>query len=286
MRFAPKLLALVVAFSAVAAAQTQPSSSAPPAPSIIFDTVSVKLNRTNDAHPGSMLRPDGFDAENVTPSWVMNWAFLRGAHAKPHFSGMPGWASTEHYDIIAKVTGADFPTWDHMSDAGRQQMIRDLFADRFKLRTHIETEQQPVYALVIAKSGVKLTPAKPLPEQLTTPSANGFVLRPTDGAFGLSRTGVVARNMTMEEFAANLSTLKLGLPVQDRTGLTGRYDLKLDYSQMPAPASPSGEATAPTPQDYPDIFTAIQQQLGLKLEPAKGPVETIVIDHMERPSEN
>jgi uncharacterized protein (TIGR03435 family) len=219
----------------------------------------------------------------------MNWAFLRGAHAKPHFSGLPGWASTEHYDIIAKVAGTDFPVWDHMSDAGRQQMIRDLFADRFKLWTHIETEEQPIYALVIAKTGAKLTPAKPLPERFTTPAANGFVVRPTDGLFGFSRTGVIAENMTMEEFAANLSTLKLGLPVQDRTGLNGRYDLKLDFSQTPASTAPSAEPTsgeATTPQDYPDIFTAIQQQLGLKLEPAKGPVETIVIDHMERPSEN
>ena len=217
MRHAPALLALAVIIAATAVTKSQPPPASPqPETAITFDTVSVKINKTNDAHPGSMLRPDGFDAENITPSWVMNWAFLRGAHAKPHFSGMPGWASTEHYDIIAKVAGADFPVWDHMSDAGRQQMIRDLFAERFKLRTHVETEEQPVYALVIAKTGAKLTPAKPLPERLTTPAANGFVLRPTDGAFGLSRTGVVARNMSMEEFAANLSTLKLGLPVQDR----------------------------------------------------------------------
>jgi uncharacterized protein (TIGR03435 family) len=279
MRLAPKLVLLA---AVTAAAQTP----APPASPIAFDTISVKQNKTNDSHPGSMLRPDGFDAENVTPSWVMNWAFLRGAHAKPHFSGLPGWASTEHYDIIAKVAGADFPVWDHMSDAGRQQMICDLFGDRFKLRTHIETEEQPIYALVIAKSGAKLTPAKPLPERFTTPAANGFVVRPTDGLFGFSRTGVIAENMTMEEFAGNLSSLNLGLPVQDRTGLSGRYDLKLDFSQAPASTAPSAETAAPAPQDFPDIFAAIQQQLGLKLEPAKGPVETIVIDHMERPSEN
>jgi uncharacterized protein (TIGR03435 family) len=272
--------------AASASAQTQPKpAAAPPASSITFDTVSVKPNRTNNTHTGSMLRPDGFDAENITPAWVMNWAFLRGTHAKPRFSGMPDWARSDCFDIIAKVSGADFPVWNHMSDAEKQQMIRDLFADRFKLRTHIETEEQPVYSLVVAKAGAKLTPAKPLPESLTTPSANGFVVRPSDGIFASSRTGVIARNMTIKEFAANLSTLNLGRPVQDRTGLTGRYDLKLDFSQMTAPAAPSAEAAA-APEDYPDIFTAIQQQLGLKLESAKGLVETIVIDHMEHPSEN
>jgi uncharacterized protein (TIGR03435 family) len=177
-----------------------------------------------------------------------------------------------------------------MSDADKKRMIRDVFADRFKLKFHVETQEQPVYVLVVTKAGAKLTPAKPLPDSWTKPSANGFVMRPTDGMFGQSRTGIVARNMTMEELAANLSTLKLGRQVQDHTGLTGRYDLKLDFSQVTAPAAPSAEATAPTPtptpEDYPDIFTALQQQLGLKLEPAKGPVETVVIDHMERPSEN
>jgi len=277
MHLAPKLLTLILAI-APAAAQPAPGSS------IVFDTVSVKPNKSNDSHPGSMIRPDGFDAENTTPAWVMYWAF--GRYDKAQFSGLPDWARSDRFDIIAKVAGADVPVWGHMSDAEKERMIRDVFADRFKLKTHVETHEQPIYALVVAKGGAKLQAAKPLPASLTTPSANGFSVRPGDGVFAFSRTGIVAVNTTMEELAAHLTALRLGRQVQDRTSLTGRYDFKLDFSPATAAAAPSAEGLAPVPEDYPDIFTAIQEQLGLKLEPGKGPVETLVIDHIERPSEN
>ena len=233
-----------------------------------------------------MLRPDGFDCENCTPFWVMSWAFGQGsARDDSYFSGLPGWVNSDRFDIIAKVAGPDVPVWKHMSDAEKERMVRDVFADRFKLRTHTEMQDRPVYALIVAKGGAKLTPTKPGGGTMIVPALGGASIHPDEGWFGFSRTGIVAGNMTMEKFAANLGTLNLGRPVQDQTGLAGRYDLKLDFAPVQLSATPSQEGVASEPVG-PDIFTAIQEQLGLKLKPATGPVETLVIDHIERPSPN
>jgi uncharacterized protein (TIGR03435 family) len=278
----------VVLAALSASAQSAPAAAPPPSPaaSIVFDTVSVKPNRSNDSHPGSMIRPDGFDAENITPIWVMYWAFGHGGdHNENFFSGLPAWVSSDRFDIIAKVAGPDVPVWGHMSDAEKQRMIRDVFADRFKLQAHVETQERPVYAMEVAKGGAKLQAAKPSGGTLIVPAMGGSSIHPDEGWFGFSRTGIVAGNLTMEKFAAYLTTLNLGREVQDRTGLTGRYDLKLDFAPLTATA-PSAESAAPAPDAAPDIFTAIQEQLGLKLEPARGPLRTLVIDHIEKPSEN
>jgi uncharacterized protein (TIGR03435 family) len=278
-----RLLGLILAaIVPVGLAQTQSVLDAAPsantAKPIVFDTVSVKANKSDDAHPGSTLRPDGFDAENITPIWVMYWAFGQGGvRDESYFSGLPGWASSERFDIIAKVAGPDVPVWRNMSDAEKERMIRDVFADRFKLQTHTETHNHPIYALVLAKGGAKLNETAPPPAGKA---------RPSWGGFGHSRTGIVAANMTMAEFAGQLGTMKLGRPVLDETGLTGRYDFKLDFTATPAAAAPSVDGAASAPDSYADIFTAIQEQLGLKLQPSTGPVQTVVIDHMERPSEN
>ena len=286
MRFARNVLPVLFALSLSWATHAQQDAAAPAAPKITFDTVSVKQNKTMDAHPGSMIKPDGFDAENITPIWVLYWAFGQKAHPPSYFSGLPDWANSERFDIIAKVSGTDVAAWGCLADAEKQRMVRDVFATRFGLQYHTAVHQVPVYALVVVgKNGAKLTPAKALSKSLTTPSANGFVMRPDQGWFGFSRSGVAAGNMTMGEFAQQLSAMKLGRPVQDRTELTGRYDFKLDFAPVSAsPASP--ENVASTPDALPDIFTAVQEQLGLKLAPSTGPVDTIVIDHMDKPSEN
>jgi uncharacterized protein (TIGR03435 family) len=276
-----KLIAsALVAVSPMALAQTQPA----PAPTAVsaapltFDIVSVKRNKTDDAHPGSMIREDGFDAENQLLSFLMCFALNCPAGNHTYLSGLPAWVGSERYDIIAKVAGPDVDAWHNLPDAGKQRMIRDVLTDRFKLRTHIETHEQPVFALTIAKGGSKLTES-PAPAAGKSP--------PTHGWFGFSRTGIVAGNMTLSEFSAQLSTMNLGREVQDHTGLIGRYNLKLDFAPITPASAPAGDqASAPPIDARPDIFTAIQEQLGLKLEPSHGPVQTMVIDHIERPSAN
>lgn len=280
MRLGRKLLALILFVPPVAFAQAQ-QPAAPATKPIVFDTVSVKPNKTNDAHRGSMLRPDGFDAENITPIWVLDWAFGRTAQDENYFSGLPGWVSSDRFDIIAKVAGPDVPVWKHMSNAEKQQMIRGVFADRFKLQTHTEAREQLIYALVVAKNGAKLQPAR---RKVVLAGGDGTAIE--NAWFGRSASGIVAGNMTLDDFAEHLTALQLGRPVQNHTGIAGLYDFKLDFAPMTSGAEPSAASPATAPDPAPDIFTAIQEQLGLKLEPGKGPVAFLVIDHIERPSEN
>ena len=140
-------------------------------------------------------------------------------------------------------------------------MLQQLLADRFQLHVHTETKEGPIYKLVIAKSGFKLKNA---------PDSE----RPRGSSWGRDRIQVL--NGPIGSLAFSLSDI-LGRTVMDKTGLAGRYEIDLKWT----PDELQG-----TPDAGPTMFTALQEQLGLKLESAKGPVETFVVDHVERPSEN
>jgi uncharacterized protein (TIGR03435 family) len=170
-------------------------------------------------------------------------------------------------------------------------MLQALLADRFKLSIHRETKELPVYALVAAKNGPKLQEAK---ADATYP--NG--IKGPDGVArgGMMRIGggeVTGQGLPIANLTRMLSQ-QLGRTVIDKTGLTGKYDFTLqwtpDESQGPmfkgADGAPPGGNPAPPESSGPSLFTAIQEQLGLKLESQKGPVEIIVIDHVEKPSQN
>ncbi len=200
-------------------------------------------------------------------------------------SGAPGWAGTERFDVTARAErssaeGPDEPA--KMTDAqrktGRDQVaerLRALLADRFQLAVHRETKDQPIYALVVSKNGAKLKEVKePGPRQ-----------------------GMSMNRGRLEGFAAPMEMLgtvlsnAMGRPVVDKTGLPGKYDFVLEWTPDPgadARAQGFGDGiTEPAPAPGgPTIFTALQEQLGLKLESQKGPVENIVIDRVEKPSEN
>jgi uncharacterized protein (TIGR03435 family) len=149
------------------------------------------------------------------------------------------------------------------------QNFRHRLADRFQLKLHRETKDEPVYALVVGKSGTKL-------QQSSGNEASGFRgLRIGRGQF----TGSVA---TLEMLTTALAN-QVGRPVLDRTGLNGSFNFKLEW--IPD-AAPGGDAPSPSDSTGPSLFTALQEQLGLKLESARGPVEILVIDHVERPGEN
>lgn len=183
-------------------------------------------------------------------------------------SGGPAWVDSERYEIVAIEPGDTRPS-------AEQNMLRfrNLLADRFQLRFHRERKQIAVYNLTVGKSGPKITESTLAPEKgnLTIgPSPRGGPLLP-------------ARAATMERFAAVLQDL-LDRPVIDKTGLTKRYDFDLEFSAEGTLLAPPGVASA-TPVDSPDIFTAIRR-IGLKLEPAKGEVEVIVIDRAEKPTDN
>jgi uncharacterized protein (TIGR03435 family) len=168
----------------------------------------------------------------------------------------PDWIETERFDIVAR-----FPS--HSAADRVPLMLQTLLADRFKLTLHRETKELPKYALVVGKSGAKFKTA----ESETGISSNS------------SRTHWhVTAKVSMRRFAEFLSD-EAGRPVVDQTGLSGSYELTLDWAPDDAPAN---DATA-----GPSLFTALQEQLGLKLDSTKGPVEMLVIDHADRtPSDN
>jgi uncharacterized protein (TIGR03435 family) len=206
-------------------------------------------------------------------------------------SGDPPWIASEHYDIEATARG----------DSSVQQMegpmLQVLLEDRFKLSLHRETRPLPVYELTVGKGGPKLQPllegsCTPYPVDSAPPPA------PTPGqnqnfcGLRLSVKGLTreldGQGVTMAVLAASLSRTynsDLGRNVIDKTGLSGTFDLRLKWAiqRLAAPANPGA---TPADDSGPSLFNALQDQLGLRLEPAKGPVEVLVIDHIEKPSAN
>jgi uncharacterized protein (TIGR03435 family) len=156
-------------------------------------------------------------------------------------------------------------------------MFREILVERFGLKVHHETRTLPVYALVVAKGGPKMTASKPQPNDPDGMPGNPGVLNTSLGR----ETG---RGALIEFLAEDLSDA-LGRKVVDKTGLTGRYDFTLTWAPDDDAAAMGSSASSGAPQG-PSLFTAVQEQLGLKLEPVKAPVDVVVIDHLEKPSEN
>jgi uncharacterized protein (TIGR03435 family) len=190
---------------------------------------------------------------------------------REQIAGAPDWIDTDTYDMNAK---AERPS----STEELHFMLQNLLVDRFKLRFHREKKEMPVYALSVEKSGPKM-------ETHQATSAG-------DPWIDQTLTQVVRMNMTakfvpMDYFAWRLGLL-LDRPVIDRTNLKGGYDFVLNFTRELPPGIPEGAKLNGEPIDTsgPNIFEALRQQLGLKLEAQKGPVETMVIDHVEKPVEN
>ncbi len=192
-------------------------------------------------------------------------------------SGGPGWIGTERYDIIAKPErnpdAAEPPadtstmTDDQIKarDAQWKERAQALLAERFGLAVHKEMKEQPIYVLTVAKNGPKLT-------LIESPGARRGITS--------NRGRIQGYATTMEMLALNLAST-VGKPVIDKTGLNGRYDWVLQFApDEVAAGSQNAENPGPT------LFTALQEQVGLKLDATKGPVENVVIDHIDRPSPN
>jgi uncharacterized protein (TIGR03435 family) len=188
--------------------------------------------------------------------------------------GGPGWLATDRFDIVAKAEGVP----DQLTPEQFRPMLVALIEDRFQLKIHRETKEMPVYALVVAKNGTKLKANAGEP---------GPRLRMGRGQLNGTK---VPLKMLVQQLAQ-----QLGRPVVDKTGLTGDYDFTLTWTPQPGeggamfagPGGPGGpEGPPPSDPDGPSIFAAIQEQLGLKLESDKGPVEILVLDQVEKPTEN
>lgn len=239
-----------------------------------YDVASVKRNKSGDRMMRIMSRPDGFNCTNISLKNLIENAY---GIREDLISGGPGWVDSMGFDIEAKVSGEDVEAFKKLSGRQRNSLLQALLADRFHLKIHHETKILPMYDLLIAKGGSKLKANAPVvvSEGAGTEAAKRHQMM-TMGPGMLKVEG-----MTAEGIASQLSSI-VQATVTDKTGLTGNFDFELKWTADDAgPAS----SNSPDEQDV-SIFTVVQEQLGLKLQPSKGPVDTLVIDHAEQPSEN
>lgn len=281
-------------------AREQTQSAAAAAPEYKYDVVSVKPHKANSGTDFAEM-PDGLSAK-------ANLAFLIYAAYGPMdadklsktLDRAPIWVLSEFFDVDAKMDDAVADKLKKLGPAqrkvARQQMLQSLLEDRFSLKVHTESQEGPVWFLVIDK-------LRKLHESNgdCDPDAEGTPPKPEPGKMPAAICGHVLENgshllgqkVTAAQIAFALAGIA-GRPVIDKTGLTGRYDMTLDWTsgrgQM---QSPSASATTSAPSaiqpdsgGLPLVFTALKEQLGLKLESGKGPVEVLVIDHAEKPSGN
>lgn len=277
------------------APQSRAQSPAPAtAPRPAFDVASIKPSHAPGG-PNSLFRvlaePGKFTAEHVNVRFLLQYAYrLKDSQ----IFGAPAWLDSEHYSIEAKQDDASAELLRNRSRDEQAErlrlMIQSMLVDRFKLTLHHETKELPLYVLVVAKNGPKIQESADIPEDTTAPpgppTPNGPQPR---HSFRFDRGEFKAISQNMDRFADLLSH-QVGRPVLNQTGLKGNYDFTLQWTpqdgERPMPGGPPGEAAPPADTSGPSIFTALQEQLGLRLEAQKGPVDTIVIDHVERPSEN
>jgi uncharacterized protein (TIGR03435 family) len=286
------VIAVAIMFSIVSAPRVRaqaPQAAAAPLPS--FEVASIKPSPTG-GHGRFFSTPDPgrLTATNVTTKMVIEFAY----NVKDfQLTGGPGWIDSQGYDIEAKVEDSLVAGLEKLPRDARQDqirlMLRSLLADRFKLTLTHETKELPMFALVVAKGGPKLTPTAFVPPdpngpKPSTPPQNGPHLM-----MGPGKISAVAQPMNRLADLLAMEPDLGGRMVLDQTGIKGNYDFTVEFTQkapFPNAPLPAGNSTTGADSSSLSIFTAIQEQLGLKLESTKGPVETYVIEHIEQPSEN
>jgi len=255
-----------------------------PRPLPAFEVASIKRNTSSAAGESIHIQRGGrFDVQNMPVRFIIWNAYKLSDY---QIAGGPAWIDSERYDIFAKA--------DH--DASPDElflMLQTLLEDRFSLKVHHETRQEPVYALTVAKGGLKMEhaegtcvprdpnhPSLPAPPGEKPPNYCGNAHRSghTLGGRGMSLAPVLGVT-PLATLTGQLSSI-LDRTVIDQTGLAGIFNFNLEWT----PTTVAAPASTDTPG--PSIFTALQEQLGLKLESTKGPVEMLIIDQVKRPSEN
>lgn len=237
------------------------------AASMSFEVVSIKRNKegTGGASISSPRDGDNIAVTDMSPHMLIGIAFDFPLHDEIY--GLPGWTDQERYDLLAKVPEDELPAFHALLPMQRNPMLQKVLEDRFHLKYHYETRVLPEYALVVGNGGAKIE------------AATGGDKGP--GAMRTRHGEIIGDAVSMADLATVLSQ-QIGRPIDDETGLKGAYSFKLNW----APEMDPNSTAAPAPDSGPSVFTALQEQLGLRLTAAKVPVRVLVVDHIDRPELN
>lgn len=230
-----------------------------------YDVATVKVNNTGSGSTHIHVSDDILQATNVPLGAILDIAFdIR----RDQIVGLPHWAQVDRYDIAAKVV--DIDPHQHLSDDQQRVMLQHLLDQRFHLQAHIEKRNLPLLELVVAKGGIKF-------DEWKKPAEGEESIKGSMSSINYELTAV---GVPMDRLTRFLEQ-QARMPVADKTGLKGIYSFHLKWQR-----EEEGPASGLHDQPLPTIYAALPEQLGLKLESGKGPVDVLVVDHIEQPSEN
>ena len=279
MSTGPTALAGVAIVATVLCAQTA-------APRPEFEVASIKPNTSATlSFSGFMAHPGSVTGTAVSLKNAIAFAYK----LKPwEITGVANWMDNDRFDIEAKAP-------DGSAESQIQPMIQSLLADRFKLAVHRETKEMPIYVLIPARSGLRLQAPKEggcVVRDMSSPAPAPRTAGPPPAPCGSWYVGpnrFAGGRITMTQFVDGMSVI-LGKPVKDQTGYTGTFDAQFEFTPEGTAFSnglPGVPGAAPNLDNHtPSIFTAVQDQLGIKIDAQKGSAEILVIDHAERPTAN
>jgi bla regulator protein blaR1 len=282
-----------------AQAPAAPKAAAPAKP-MTFDVISIRLDqsdvRQQSGSPPYGPTADGYRMTHMPLLLPIIAAYIpqSGAATFPpsKVKGMPEWATQEFYDIDAKVADEDLVEWQKPASQKTMlpAMMQALLADRCKIVAHREIKDQPVYLLELGRNGPRFKESDPSvehPEGEKLPWG-GVIVQSRDvmNLYGTSMASLV----TLMSQISSMGASPGGRQVQDKTGLTGKYDITIKMGAAMGGPPPGGDTGVPMASDpaggMSSMIVSMAEQLGLKIESGKAPVETLVIDHIERPSAN
>jgi uncharacterized protein (TIGR03435 family) len=233
-----------------------------------FEVATIKRNVSASAATSMVASGGRLREVGASGFWLVAGAYgnAQGALRPEQIVGAPAWFQSDRYDIAAKTPDGAVPRED-VTFITMRPFLQSLLEDRFKLKTHRETRQLPIYALVRARQDGRLGPG-------LTPVAVDCAKEPQKCGFKGGPIGRIQAESMSSDLLMQVLAGVSGRIVVNRTGLAGPFRVDLEYAPDQAAS------------DKPSIFTAVQEQLGLKLEPSRGPVDVLVIDHVERPTED
>lgn len=229
-----------------------------------YDVSTIRPNVSGSENSGVDRSPSTLRAENVPMQELLRTAF---GVPKNLVFGLPAWATSGRFDVNAKIVDPDLPKLRKLTPEQRRAMLRALYEERLGLKWHFETRVMPSYDLVLAKDGPKFKAA----------AGSG-----SDESTSINNSDLTAKGIRLSALT-DILAVEVERPVVDKTGLAGKFDLHLKWTRDTGATSADAGKDADAP---PPLFTALQEQLGLKLEAGKDPVQVVMIDHIEEPSAN